>query len=98
MVSGITGSQFSTSKLEEIANRVATLERLFNVRAGVKWEDDTLPVRFSKEPITVAGKERLIPGDIIDRMRSDYYEVRGWDGQGKPTAALLKDLKIKEKL
>ena len=98
MVSGITGLQFSTSKLEEIANRVATLERLFNLRAGVKWEDDTLPVRFSKEPIIVAGKERLIPRDIIDRMRSDYYGVRGWDGQGKPTPGLLKDLKIKEKL
>lgn len=98
MVSGITGLEFSTAKLEEIANRVATLERLFNLRAGVKWEEDTLPVRFSKEPIIVAGKERLIPGDIIDRMRSDYYRVRGWDEQGKPTPRLLKDLEIKEEL
>ncbi|UCC39342.1 MAG: aldehyde ferredoxin oxidoreductase, partial [Candidatus Aminicenantes bacterium] len=98
IVSGITGLHFSTAKLEKIANRVATLERLFNLHAGVKWEDDSLPERFSREPILVAGKERLIPRDIIDKMRSDYYGVRGWDSQGKPEPGLLKDLDIKEKL
>ncbi len=97
IVSGITGMQFSTAKLEEIGNRIATLERLFNLNAGLKWEDDTLPERFSREPILVAGKERLIPRDIIDRMRSDYYGVRGWDSHGKPTPSLLKNLDIKEK-
>lgn len=97
IVSGITGLQFSTAELEEIGNRVATLERLFNLRAGLKWEDDTLPERFSNEPILVAGKERFIPRDIIDRMRSDYYGVREWDSQGRPTPSLLKNLNIKEK-
>jgi aldehyde:ferredoxin oxidoreductase len=98
MVSGVTGFEFSTAKLEEVANRIATLERLFNLRAGAKGEEDTLPERFAKEPILVAGKERLIPRDIIDRMRSDYYAVRGWDSQGKPAPGLLKDLNIKEKI
>jgi aldehyde:ferredoxin oxidoreductase len=30
-------------------------------------------------------------------MRSDYYEVRGWDKKGRPTESLLKLLNIKGK-
>jgi aldehyde:ferredoxin oxidoreductase len=95
MVSGITGLPFSTARLEDIANRIATLERVFNVRAGVKDEDDTLPERFTSEPIMVAGEERLIPKSAIEKMRGDYYRVRGWDSQGKPTQSLLKAQNIK---
>jgi aldehyde:ferredoxin oxidoreductase len=97
MVSGVTGLDFSTSRLEEIANRIATLERLFNIRAGASDKDDRLPARFSEEPIRVAGKDRTIPLDAIIKMRSDYYRVRGWDERGQPTPALLRSLKIKDK-
>ena len=94
MVSGITGLSFSTDVLEDIANRIATLERLFNVRAGLTLDDDRLPKRFLHEPILVAGKERLIPESSMEKMRADYYEVRGWDSRGRPTASLLKRLKL----
>lgn len=95
MLSGITGLQYSTDKLEELANRIATLERMFNLEAGVNHEEDILPERFSSEPILVAGKERLVSKKAMEKMRSDYYEVRGWDSQGKPTQNLLRALKIK---
>ena len=85
MVSGITGIPFSTDRLEEIANRIATLERIFNIQAGLTYEDDDLPERFSSEPILVAGRERVLPKPTIEKMRSDYYEIRGWDAEGKPT-------------
>jgi flavorubredoxin len=70
--------------LEEIANRIATLERTFNLAAGAKPEDDSLPERFSKEPIVVSGRERVLSKEAIERMRKDYYAVRGWDEEGKP--------------
>ena len=94
IVSGITGFDFSTSKLEEIANRIATLERIFNLRAGLRLEDDKLPERFSKEPVLVQGKEMVISLEAVERMRSEYYDVRGWDKHGKPTKSLLKALDI----
>jgi len=84
MVSGATGMDFSTRNLEEIANRVATLERIFNIAAGAKAEDDSLPERFSEEPIVVSGRERVVSKEAIERMRKDYYAVRGWDEDGKP--------------
>lgn len=92
MVSGITGISFSTNRLEEMANRVATLERLFNLAAGVTAVEDDLPERFKTEPIVVAGEERLVPEDAIVRMRNDYYEIRGWDTQGKPRPDILQNL------
>ncbi len=84
MASGATGLDFSTKKLDQIANRIASLERIFNLAAGATAEDDTLPERFSKEPIIVGGKERVVSKETMERMRSDYYEARGWDGQGRP--------------
>ncbi|MGB2764152.1 MAG: aldehyde ferredoxin oxidoreductase family protein [Candidatus Aminicenantaceae bacterium] len=95
MASGVTGMDFSTSRLEEIANRVATLERIFNLEAGMNPEDDTLPDRFSTEPVLVEGKEKLLQKKVIKRMRNDYYEVRGWDVFGIPPQTLLRALKIK---
>jgi len=84
MASGATGLNFSTQKLEEIANRIAALERRFNLAAGASAEDDCLPERFSREPIIVGGKERVVSKEAILRMRGDYYAVRGWDEQGRP--------------
>lgn len=97
MVSAATGLDFSTAQLEEVANRVATLERIFNLEAGVKPDDDSLPERFTTEAILVEGKEKLIPREAAERMRKDYYAGRGWDEQGRPPQRLLKALRIKGK-
>jgi len=97
MMSGLTGLDFSTARLEEIANRIAAVERLFNFAAGLTEADDVLPVRFSREPILVAGEERLVPTDAGARMRSDYYRARGWDERGIPTPALLASLGVKKR-
>jgi aldehyde:ferredoxin oxidoreductase len=97
MVSGVTGMDFSTRMLEEMANRVAALERIFNIAAGARPEHDTLPERFSEVPIKVGGKDRSIPRSAIEKMRDDYYAVRDWDEKGMPSAGLIKSLGIKLK-
>ena len=94
MMTGVTGLDFSEAKLEEIANRIAALERLFNDAAGATPEDDALPPRFSEIPVMIAGAERSLPREAQEKMRSDYYRIRGWDERGRPTAALLDRLRI----
>jgi aldehyde:ferredoxin oxidoreductase len=84
MMSGITGLDFSTGVLEDIANRVADLERWFNLEAGLSAVDDTLPERFSHESIPVAGEDKYIPIEALRNMRADYYMLREWDEDGKP--------------
>lgn len=95
MISGVTGLDFSTARLEEIANRIAAVERLFNREAGLTSADDTLPERFSHEPVIVAGEERLIPEEALSRLRDDYYRARGWDAEGNPPSGLLQSLRVR---
>ncbi len=97
MVSGLTGEDFSTARLEEIAERIATLERLFNLRAGFTAKDDTLPQRFIRESIPVGGQQRHIPEAALKKMRSEYYSVRGWaEDTGLPLTETLKKLHLEE--
>ena len=42
------GLDFSEARLEDIAHRIASLERLFNFEAGATMADDRLPPRFSE--------------------------------------------------
>jgi aldehyde:ferredoxin oxidoreductase len=94
MVSGVTGRDFSVARLEEIENRVAALERQFNVEAGATADDDVLPARFAELPITAEGKERRVSTEDQERMKQGYYRVRGWDERGRPTPELLRGLRI----
>jgi aldehyde:ferredoxin oxidoreductase len=97
MMSGLTGLDFSTSKLEEAADRIAGLERLFNLEAGATIEDDVLPKRFRDDTIMVSGDEMKVPDHVMERLRSDYYELMGWDEGGRPVEKTLKKLEIKRR-
>ncbi|MCJ7830848.1 MAG: aldehyde ferredoxin oxidoreductase family protein, partial [Desulfobacterales bacterium] len=78
--------------LLQIGERVNTLVRTFNLREGLTREDDRLPVRFLKEPLA----EGPARGRVVDfaPLLAEYYFVRGWDAEGRPTPAKLKALGI----
>lgn len=95
MASGITGMDFSTARLEKAANRIATLERIFNLQTGLKSDEDILPKRFQEEPILVGGKEKVMPLDLMQKLRYGYYLAREWDQRGRPAESLVKSLDIK---
>jgi len=98
IVSGITGYDFSTAHLEEIANRIASLERLFNLKAGLNpEEEDVLPSRFLEIPIMSEGKPRAISRENMIQMRRDYYRARGWNDDGRPGESYLREMKIERK-
>jgi aldehyde:ferredoxin oxidoreductase len=94
MLGGVLGRRVSVSELEEAANRIASLERLFNCEAGATSADDVLPPRFADEPILVAGKERRISREDMEAMKAEYYKARGWDVEGRPTPKSLAALRI----
>lgn len=99
IASGITGQDFSTIRLEEIANRIAALERLFNLEAGLNpEEEDLLPARFSEIAIMAEGQPRLITRDNMLQMRRDYYKSRGWNEDGRLSQPLLGQMKIEKKM
>ncbi len=81
----------SEDELTKIAERQVTLKRLFNAREGISRKDDTLPDRFTKEPMPEGpGKGQVVN---LEPMLNDYYRLRGWDlDTGLPTAKTVKRL------
>jgi aldehyde:ferredoxin oxidoreductase len=93
LVNGVTGWNLSLKELERIGERIYNLERLINVRRGVRRKDEILPSRVMSEPIPdgpVKGRFCL-PKDL-DAMLDTYYELRGWTPEGIPTEGKLKEL------
>ena len=82
-MSHVTGWQFSNTDLKRVGERINTLKKLFNMRAGWQPGDDWLPPRLLNEPLSsgVAQGVRLTP-DELRIMVQGYYEARGWDKDG----------------
>jgi aldehyde:ferredoxin oxidoreductase len=90
MVRAVTGWDVTAEELERIGERVINLERLFNVREGVRRADDTLPWRVMHEPIPEGPSAGMYcPPDELTTMLDAYYGLRGWDADGVPTPARL---------
>jgi len=86
----VTGVPSSEQDLRVIGKRVWNLVRAFNVREGFSRKDDTLPERLEKEPLP-AGKPKghVVSRADFEKMLSEYYELWGWDDQGRPTKKVL---------
>ena len=90
MVAAVTGWDVTAQELEQIGARVINLERLFNVREGVRRPDDALPWRVMHEPIPDGPSAGMYcPPAELSAMLDDYYALRGWDADGVPTRARL---------
>ena len=84
-IAAACGDQYTTEELEKIGERIWNMEREFNNRAGFTEKDDSLPKRL----LTEAAKTGPAKGKVsmLPEMLPKYYEARGWDPQGRPTAA-----------
>jgi aldehyde:ferredoxin oxidoreductase len=88
MVRAITGWDMTAEELERVGERIVNLERLFNVREGVRRADDRLPWKVMHEPIPEGPSAGMYcPPDELNAMLDEYYAIRGWDADGVPTAA-----------
>ncbi|MBI2161769.1 MAG: aldehyde ferredoxin oxidoreductase family protein [Candidatus Rokubacteria bacterium] len=96
MVRAVTGWDVTVEELERVGERIVNLERLFNVREGVRRAQDTLPWRVMHEPIPEGPSAGMsCPPDELRAMLDEYYALRGWDGEGVPTASRLATLDLR---
>jgi len=85
MIKGTTGLDLDTQGMRRIAAHVSDDTRRFNLREGLRPEDDMLPRRFHREALPESGK--VITEEQMKRLMADYYAARGWDPEGKPPDA-----------
>ena len=81
---------WDAARLFETGERIWNLERMFNLSAGFTAADDTLPDRLLKDPCpsgTAKGKV-----NELAKMLPEYYGLRGWTEDGRPTAETLERL------
>jgi aldehyde:ferredoxin oxidoreductase len=74
-----TGMDASTTKLRKMAASIATLTKTFNLREGLRSEDDRLPRRLHEEALPSG---HSLTSDELEFMLRDYYRLRGWDEKG----------------
>jgi aldehyde:ferredoxin oxidoreductase len=93
MVRAVTGWDVTVEELERTGERIVNLERMFNVREGVRRRDDVLPWRVMHEPIPDGPSAGMYcPPEELATMLDAYYGLRGWDADGVPTSARLASL------
>jgi aldehyde:ferredoxin oxidoreductase len=97
MLNATTGWNISTKEAMKIGERIWNLQKLYNIREGASRTDDTLPERIREHAVPFPdGKRRAAPD--LAPMLDEYYELRGWDREGKPTELRLRELGLSSSL
>jgi aldehyde:ferredoxin oxidoreductase len=87
-----TGILYNNMELLKTAERGMAIQRLINVRDGIRKADDSLPPKM-RQAAVVGGRAGKAPLNF-DKMLKDYYLLRGWDDDGIPTKEALEKLDL----
>ena len=94
MLSASTGWEVSGEELIKAGERAINLQRMFNVREGIRRADDRLQNRVIAQPRfgLYEGEPRCAIKDLSG-MLDEYYHARGWGASdGVPTREKLLEL------
>ncbi len=87
----VTGRDWTESQLLTIGERINNLERLFNLKHGLKPSDDALPKRVQEEPLPDGASQGMVVA--LEPLLEDYYRYRDWQRDtGYPSPEKLKQL------
>jgi len=94
LLNSATGAGYEMEELVRAGERIFNVERLFLAKAGFSRKDDTLPPRILNEPLPDGPAKGMVCH--LDEMLTQYYELRGWDKNGIPTEAKLRELGLEK--
>ena len=89
----ITGREWTVEEMGQVGRRVINIARAFNQREGFDRKDDTIPRKLVEKALSsgpAAGQK--IPQEAFDDMLDQYYEVMGWDKNGRMPEDLIATL------
>jgi len=93
MVNYVTGFDYTLDEVINIGKRVWYLKRGLTNLFGASAKDDRLPKRLMTEM-----KEGPTEGSLpdMDKMLTEFYELRGFNKNGIPTKEVLDDLGLQD--
>jgi aldehyde:ferredoxin oxidoreductase len=89
LINTATGFELTSDDLLVIGDRINALYRAYNYRCGIRREDDRLPARVMT-PLAEGGAAGVVPD--LEAQLAEYYQVRRWEPDGKPSYASLVEL------
>jgi aldehyde:ferredoxin oxidoreductase len=93
LTAALTDTPVAVADLFAAGERAVNLERLLNLRYGASEADDRLPDMFFEKDYN-AGQQPSKPHEWMEPMKQEFYNIMGWDEQGRPTAEKLAELGI----
>ena len=88
----LTGLSLDARLLFEAGERVANLEKLFNLKHDKGNCSDYLPTMFTKKEAFACEQDRSVVQ--LTPMLKDFYQAMGWDEHGHPTKKTLNRLQL----
>ncbi|MFC2031639.1 aldehyde ferredoxin oxidoreductase family protein, partial [Chloroflexota bacterium] len=84
-LAAVLGKEYTEDDLDQIGDRIYTLERQLNVRRGLDGSQDVLPKRLL---------EGMVRPEAYREGMERYYQLRHWDEQGRPLPEKLASLDL----
>jgi aldehyde:ferredoxin oxidoreductase len=94
MMRAVTGWNVNLFELLKVGERRLNMMRAFNAREGVGREADTLPKKLTKGLQGGASDGVFVTEEEIETAKDLYFEMVGWDNDGKPRRAKLEELSL----
>jgi len=95
MLQRSAGWDITPAELRTTAARIVTAKKQFNIAAGWKPEEDTLPTRFLQQAVGDDPRARLTAEQLQSSV-SRYNQLRGWTLEGWVDGHLLDKLLLHE--
>jgi aldehyde:ferredoxin oxidoreductase len=92
VVRSITGWNVTLQEVMEVGERRLNMLRAFNAREGVGAEADTVPPKLSIPLVGGATDGVAISKEAVEEAKALYYQMVGWDTEGRPTRDKLVEL------
>jgi aldehyde:ferredoxin oxidoreductase len=84
-----------TDDLEQIGERIVTVERLFALGHSTPRRADRLPARWAETELGEGRAAGHLPN--LEDMLPEYYRRHGWDERGVPPPRRLEELEIDDR-
>lgn len=83
---------FSLWEIMKVGERRVNLMRAFNAREGVGSDADTIPPKLHVPLEGGKSDGMAVTAEEVEAAKATYYQMAGWDEDGRPTRAKLDEL------